>query len=71
MNPEELRKKLKKGSFSENEPMNLHTTFRAGGPARYYAVPCNEEELLFLLQKPGFILHLFMRQKVELQILQD
>ena len=49
MNPEDIRNKMKKGSFSENEPMNLHTTFRAGGPARYYAVPCNEEELLFLL----------------------
>lgn len=49
MNPEDIRNKMKKGSFFENEPMHLHTTFRAGGPAHYYAVPCDEEELFYLL----------------------
>lgn len=30
------------------EPMSLHTTFRAGGPARYMAMPVNEEEIRLL-----------------------
>ena len=31
------------------EPMSLHTTFRAGGPARYMAMPENEEEIRLLI----------------------
>lgn len=29
----------------ENEPLSAHTTFRIGGPAAYYAVPENVEEI--------------------------
>lgn len=29
----------------EHEPLRAHTTFRIGGPARYYLVPENEEEI--------------------------
>ena len=30
----------------ENEPMSMHTTFRIGGPARYFAVVNSEEDLI-------------------------
>ena len=33
------------------EPMSLHTTFRAGGPARYMAMPVNEEEISRLIRQ--------------------
>lgn len=33
----------------ENEPMRDHTTFRIGGPARYFAEPASEEELKQLI----------------------
>ncbi len=29
----------------ENEPMSRHTTFKAGGPAKYYVTPVNEEQI--------------------------
>lgn len=29
----------------ENEPMSAHTTFRIGGPARYYMIPENAEQV--------------------------
>lgn len=32
--------------FIENEPLSTHTTFRIGGPARYYAVPENTEQII-------------------------
>lgn len=57
MSPSELESILQKGRLSENEPMSLHTTFRAGGPARFYAVPYDENELaalLKLLRKDSF-----------------
>lgn len=33
------------------EPMSLHTTFRAGGPARYMAMPADEEEISRLIRQ--------------------
>ena len=33
-------------SVREQEPMSAHTTFRAGGPARYFVTPEGEKELL-------------------------
>lgn len=33
------------GRAREREPMALHTTFRTGGPARYFADPAGEREL--------------------------
>ena len=33
------------------EPMSLHTTFRAGGPARYMAMPEDEEEIRMLIRQ--------------------
>ncbi len=35
---------------TENEPMKKHTTFRIGGPARYFAEPSGKEELIDLLK---------------------
>ncbi len=35
---------------TENEPMKKHTTFRIGGPARYFAEPSGKEELIALLK---------------------
>ena len=43
---EKLREGLAGTELRENEPMSEHTTFRAGGPARFFAVPKSEEELL-------------------------
>lgn len=45
-----------------NEPMSRHTTFRIGGPADYFAVPHNQEEIKSLIglcrkeKVPHFIL---------------
>lgn len=33
------------GCVTENEPMQKHTTFRVGGPARYFVTPDHEEAL--------------------------
>ena len=33
------------------EPMSLHTTFRVGGPARYMAMPADEEEIRLLIRQ--------------------
>ncbi|SET14876.1 UDP-N-acetylmuramate dehydrogenase [[Clostridium] polysaccharolyticum] len=46
----ELCNKLKEGQLKEAEPMKRHTTFRIGGPARFYAVPKTEEELTAVIQ---------------------
>lgn len=35
--------------ISELEPMKKHTTFRIGGPAKYYALPKNTEEICKLV----------------------
>lgn len=35
--------------YRENEPMSRHTTFRIGGPARYFFVPKSKEEIKLLL----------------------
>ena len=32
-------------SYTENEPMSLHTTFKIGGAARYFVTPADEEQL--------------------------
>ena len=36
-------------SVREQEPMSAHTTFRAGGPARYFVIPEGEKELAAVL----------------------
>lgn len=41
----ELCNIMKEGQLKEAEPMKNHTTFRIGGPARFYAIPKTEEEL--------------------------
>lgn len=35
--------------YRENEPMCRHTTFRIGGPARYFFIPKRKEEIKLLL----------------------
>lgn len=46
----ELEEILQEGMLKEAEPMRLHTTFRIGGPARFYAIPKTEEELTALIK---------------------
>lgn len=36
-------------TLAENEPLSLHTTFRIGGPARFFAVPQTAEQTAALL----------------------
>ena len=43
----ELRKKI---NILENEPMSLHTSFKTGGPARFYARPGDFTELALLVE---------------------
>lgn len=38
-------------SYSENEPMSLHTTFKIGGPARLAVFPKSEEEISVVIKK--------------------
>lgn len=38
-------------SYSENEPMSAHTTFKIGGPARLMAFPKNEYEIALIIKK--------------------
>lgn len=38
------------GGILEGEPLARHTSFRTGGPARYFASPDSEEQLLALLR---------------------
>jgi UDP-N-acetylmuramate dehydrogenase len=33
------------GSVSEREPLSHHTTYRVGGPAKYFVVPANAEDV--------------------------
>lgn len=44
-----LRHAAGAGHVWENEPMNRHTTFRVGGPARYFVSPPGESELSAVL----------------------
>lgn len=41
----ELSAILSEGQLRVDEPMKTHTTFRIGGPARFYALPQTEEQL--------------------------
>lgn len=38
------------GAVRTQEPMNLHTTFRIGGPADYFVEPCSAEETAELIR---------------------
>lgn len=56
MNINNIRKIIKKGRILQNEPMSAHTSFRVGGPARYYFIPGDETEaasLVSYLHKNG------------------
>ena len=46
---EELREILPEAAIKRGEPMAKHTTFRIGGPARYYLVPGTQEALIRLV----------------------
>ena len=50
MNLPDIKEIIRKGSVAENEPMKLHTTFRAGGPAKVYVIPADETELCELIR---------------------
>ena len=45
----ELEKILPRDSFSFDEPLQKHTTFRIGGPADVLAAPREDTQLLALL----------------------
>ena len=49
MNINNIRKIIKKGRILQNEPMSAHTSFRVGGPARYYFIPGDEAEAASLV----------------------
>ncbi|MBQ1270791.1 MAG: UDP-N-acetylmuramate dehydrogenase [Clostridia bacterium] len=38
-------------AFRENEPLSRHTSFRIGGPARFFAEPSSRDEIVFLLRE--------------------
>ena len=43
-------------AFKENEPLSLHTSFRTGGPADFFAEPDSEEQtarIVKLLKERG------------------
>ena len=42
---EKLQKLLGEAQVLVNEPMASHTTFRIGGPADYFIMPSNKNEL--------------------------
>lgn len=41
---------IKSIKFLENEPMARHTTLKVGGPARFFILPCDENEVLTVLR---------------------
>ena len=41
----ELKKVLSERQVKTGEPMEMHTTFRVGGPADYFVLPETKEEL--------------------------
>ena len=53
---EELCKIVSEDQILKDEPMDKHTTFRAGGKADYLVMPSNEEQVrdLVLLLKKHF-----------------
>ena len=50
MNINNIRKIIRAGRILEQEPMSRHTSFRVGGPARYFITPANKKELSGLLR---------------------
>lgn len=50
MNPDNIKKIIRKGNLKFNEPMSRHTTFRTGGPAKLFVEPYTETELAALLK---------------------
>ena len=52
-NLEKLIELLKENKieYLENEPMNKHTTFRIGGPAKLMIIPEGEDQLAFVVKK--------------------
>ena len=38
-----LRRSFREDRIKEEEPMRLHTTFRVGGPARFFVMPKTAE----------------------------
>ena len=50
MNLNNIRKIIQRGVVLEQEPMNRHTSFRVGGPARYFIRPATLGELAGLVR---------------------
>ncbi|MDO4266770.1 MAG: UDP-N-acetylmuramate dehydrogenase [Eubacteriales bacterium] len=50
MNLNNIRKIITRGRILEQEPMAKHTTFRAGGSARYFITPATRRELAGLVR---------------------
>lgn len=50
MNPDNIKKIIKNGIILKNEPMCAHTTFRTGGPAKWFIIPQNEDEAAGLIK---------------------
>ena len=45
-----LEKFLPAENISIKEPMKKHTTFRIGGPAKYYVMPQNREQVKDIIE---------------------
>ncbi|MDO4489304.1 MAG: UDP-N-acetylmuramate dehydrogenase [Eubacteriales bacterium] len=50
MNPDNIKRIIKKGRIFRDEPMSAHTTFKVGGPAKMFVIPYNTEELAGLVR---------------------
>ena len=40
-----------RGLFSQNEPMSRHTSWRVGGPAQYFYIPADRQDVIELLKR--------------------
>ena len=47
---EELKNIIPEARIKADEPMKMHTTFRIGGPARYFVIPETKEEIKAIIE---------------------
>ncbi len=45
-----IKEKLGEESVLQNEPMSKHTSFKVGGPAKFFVIPKNAEELAYVIK---------------------
>ena len=47
---EELKNIIPEARIKADEPMKMHTTFRIGGPAKYFVIPETKEEIKAIIE---------------------